>query len=169
MGTVHGKRNPPLQTCILHGRRSFSSVLTLERNPAVIGDILNRLINTQAEIRNARINTAGAYVCIHGFYLFAIGIHPHNGNIPIVRLGGHREEHETGWQCAVREVYEEANLHIRQLAPQRTYLSGGEHLSTELQEMEWQNKIEHDPAPCLVVSHRREGSIILSLMYHAQA
>jgi hypothetical protein len=130
---------------------------------------LNRLINTPAEIRNARINTAGAYVCIHGFYLLAIGIHPHNGNIPIVRLGGHREEHETGWQCAVREVYEEANLHIRQLAPQRTYLSGGEHLSTELQEMEWQNKIEHDPAPCLVVSHRREGSIILSLMYHAQA
>jgi hypothetical protein len=77
---------------------------------------LNRLVNTAKEIKNAKINTAGAYVCIRDFYLFAIGIHPNNGNIPIVRLGGHQEENETGWQCAVREVYEEANLHIRPLA-----------------------------------------------------
>jgi hypothetical protein len=62
------------------------------------------------DLQNARINTAGAYVCIQGYYLFAIGIRPHNRHIPVVRLGGHREEHETGWQCAVREVYEEANL-----------------------------------------------------------
>ena len=23
---------------------------------------------------------------------------------PVIRLGGHREEHETGWECAAREV-----------------------------------------------------------------
>jgi 8-oxo-dGTP pyrophosphatase MutT (NUDIX family) len=130
---------------------------------------LNDLRSTHPEIQNARINTAGAYVCIGDSYLFAIGIQPHNGKIPVVRLGGHREENETGWQCAAREVYEEANLYIRPLTPQRTYLSGGEHLESELQEMEWQNKLELEPAPCLVVSHRHEGSMILSLMYLARA
>ena len=60
------------------------------------------------DLQKARINTAGAYVCIDGYYLFALGIRPYNGHIPIVRLGGHREGHETGWQCAVREAYKEA-------------------------------------------------------------
>lgn len=128
---------------------------------------MNELVNSSTEIRNARINTAGAYVCLRGFYLFAIGINPHHGNIPVVRLGGHREEQETGWQCAAREVYEEANLHIQPLPPQRTYLSVGDHLNTELQKIEWQNKTGQEPVPCLVVSHRRERDIILSLMYLA--
>lgn len=63
---------------------------------------LSHMSNRTTELQLARINTAGAYVCIDGLYPFAIGIRPHNGQIPIVRLGGHREEHETGWQCAVR-------------------------------------------------------------------
>ena len=79
------------------------------------------------DLQNTRINTAGAYVCIDGLYLFAIGIKPHNSHIPIVRLGGHREGQETGWQCAVREVYEEANLHIQPLVPQTTYVSDWDH------------------------------------------
>lgn len=63
---------------------------------------LSHMSNRTTELQLARINTAGAYVCIDGLYPFAIGIRPHYGQIPIVRLGGHREEHETGWQCAVR-------------------------------------------------------------------
>ena len=74
-------------------------------------------------LRHARINTAGAYICINEYYLFAIGIQLHNGQIPVVRLGGHREGHETGWQCAVREVYEETSLLIEPLFPQATYVS----------------------------------------------
>jgi hypothetical protein len=121
------------------------------------------------DIQNARINTAGAYVCINGLYPFAIGIQPHNGHIPIVRLGGHREEHETGWQCALREVYEEANLQIKPLLPQTTYLSGWDPIETELQEIQWQHKIEQEPIPILVVTYRREEKISLSLMYLAHA
>lgn len=121
------------------------------------------------DIQNARIHTAGAYVCINGLYLFAIGIQPHKGHIPIVRLGGHREEHETGWKCAVREVYEEANLQIKPLTPQTTYLSDWDHIKTELQEIQWQHKIEGEPAPILVVTYRREDKISLSLMYLAHA
>lgn len=119
------------------------------------------------DISNARVNTAGAYVCLHGHYLFAIGIRPHNGHIPIVRLGGHREEHETGWQCAVREVYEEANLHIQPLVPQTTYLMDWDHREAELQEIHWQPGIEQEPIPILVVAYHHQDSMHLSLMYLA--
>lgn len=130
---------------------------------------MNGLVNLSSEIQNARINTAGAYVYFRGFYLFAIGINPHHGNIPVVRLGGHREEQETGWQCAVREVYEEAGLHIAALPSHRTYFLDWNHPDSDLQEISWANKIEQEPVPSLVVSHRRERHIILSLMYLAHA
>lgn len=121
------------------------------------------------DIQNAGINTAGAYVCINGLYPFAIGSLPYNGRIPVIRLGGHREEHETGWQCAVREVYEEANLQIKPLTPPMTFLSDGDHIETELEEIRWQHETDQEYIPLLVVAYRREGRILLSLMYLAQA
>jgi hypothetical protein len=119
------------------------------------------------EIQNARVNTAGAYVCLNGLYPFAIGTQPYNGRIPVIRLGGHREEHETGWQCAVREVYEEANLRIKPLTPPITYLSDGDQIETELEKIRWQPETSQEDAPLLVVAYRREGRILLSLMYLA--
>jgi len=121
------------------------------------------------DIQHARVNTAGAYVCLNGLYPFAIGIRPHNGHIPVVRLGGHREEHETGWQCAAREVYEETHLQIRPLTPLTTYLSDWDHIETELEEIRWQHETEGEPIPILVVTYRREDQISLSLMYLAHA
>ena len=120
-------------------------------------------------LRHARINTAGAYICINEYYLFAIGIQLHNGQIPVVRLGGHREGHETGWQCAVREVYEETSLLIEPLFPQATYVSDWDHVERELQEMEWQVQSQQEPNPMLVVSYHRQNSTHLSLMYLARA
>jgi 8-oxo-dGTP pyrophosphatase MutT (NUDIX family) len=121
------------------------------------------------DIPSTRVNTAGAYVCIDGSYLFTLGTQLHNGHIPIVRLGGHREEHETGWQCALREVYEEAQLHISPQQPQTTFLSDWDHIEAELQEIEWQQQIEQEPMPLLVVTYYREDKMHLSLMYLAQA
>lgn len=66
------------------------------------------------DIQNAKINTAGAYVRINGLYLFTIGIKPHHGNIPVVRIGGHQEGNETGWQCAMREAFEKISRLWRQ-------------------------------------------------------
>jgi hypothetical protein len=43
------------------------------------------------DIQNASVGTAGAYICMSGLYLFAIGNQLHNGCIPVFRLGGHRE------------------------------------------------------------------------------
>lgn len=121
------------------------------------------------DIQNARINTAGAYICIDGYYLFAIGIQPHHGQIPIVRLGGHRENHETGWQCAVREAYEEASLRIEPLLPRTTFLVDWDHMEGKLQEIHWHRETEQDPAPILGVTYQREDHVHLSLMYLAQA
>jgi ADP-ribose pyrophosphatase YjhB (NUDIX family) len=121
------------------------------------------------DIQNARVNTAGAYVCLDGLYPFAIGTRPSNGRIPVVRLGGHREEHETGWQCAAREVYEETNLRIKPLTPPTTYLAAGDQLEAELKEFQWQSEIDREHIPLLVVAYRREGGLALSLMYLARA
>ena len=120
------------------------------------------------DLQNARINTAGAYVYLNGLYVFTIGIQPHNGHIPVVRLGGHREEYETGWQCAVREVFEEANLQIKALLPPATYLCDWDHLEADLQNIQWQHETDPDPTPFLVVTYRREAKITLSVMYLAQ-
>jgi hypothetical protein len=120
------------------------------------------------DIQKARVNTAGAYVCIQGLYPFAIGTQLHNGCIPVFRLGGHRDEHENGWQCAVREVYEETKLQIAPLTPSTTYLSpDGDHPEAELEIIRWQHETEPDPIPMLVSAYPREGKILLSLMYLA--
>ncbi len=121
-----------------------------------------------AELQNARVNTAGAYVCIDGLYVFAIGIEPHNGHIPVIRLGGHREGNETAWQCAVREVYEEAELRIEALSPRTTYVCDWDHHEMELQEIQWQHTIK-EPMPLLVVAYHREYETSLSLMYLTHA
>ena len=130
---------------------------------------MNKSAQALMNIQNARVNTAGTYVCLNGLYPFAIGSKLHDGHIPVIRLGGHREEHETGWQCAVREAYEEANLQIKPLSPQTTYLSDWDHLKAKLQEIQWQHKTEQEPVPLLVVTYRRENQTSLSLMYLAQA
>jgi 8-oxo-dGTP pyrophosphatase MutT (NUDIX family) len=126
-------------------------------------------MNKRAHIQNAGGTTAGAYVDLDGLYPFAIGSKLHDGNIPVIRLGGHREENETGWQCAAREVYEEASLHIEPLFPRTTYLANWDQLETELEEIQWQPKTEQEPAPILVVTYRRENVTSLSLMYLAHA
>lgn len=121
------------------------------------------------DIQSARINTAGAYVSFNGLYVFAIGIQPHNNRIPIIRLGGHREENETGWQCAAREVFEESCLKIKPLLPKATYICDWESLENEPQRIEWRYKNEQEHTPCLVVTYRHEKMVTLSLMYFAHA
>jgi len=115
------------------------------------------------------IYTAGAYVCMGELYPFAIGIRPHHGNIPVVRLGGHWEGDESGWQCAQREVYEETGLCIRPLATATTCVVDWEHLDDPFTEIHWERVPGQEPAPVLVVAHRRPDGISLSLMYLAQA
>jgi hypothetical protein len=118
---------------------------------------------------NTNVNTAGAYISIHGRYLFALGARLHQGCIPLIRIGGHREGAETGWQCAAREAYEETNLRIRPLVSLTTCWADGDHFEAELKKIDWQTGNDSETAPILVVSYCREGKTILSLMYLAEA
>jgi ADP-ribose pyrophosphatase YjhB (NUDIX family) len=121
------------------------------------------------DLHQTRINTAGAYVCVQGLYPFALGSRPNQGRIPVIRLGGHREQGETGWQCARREVYEETGLSIQPLAPPATYYVDFDDPEASLQQVRWERTDEQEAIPCLVVGYCRDGQSWLSLMYLAQA
>ncbi len=116
---------------------------------------------------DTRINTAGAYIRLHGRWLFTIGVRPREGRIPIVRVGGHCEADESGWQCAAREACEETGLRITPLAAPATYAADWEHLDDDLHEIAWPGG--QSPAPVLVITHRRGDEAHCSLMYLAGA
>ncbi|MED4582339.1 NUDIX hydrolase [Brevibacillus choshinensis] len=73
------------------------------------------------KISNEVIVTAGVYVMVNGRFPFQIGPNRAGTALGIVRLGGHREGEETGWQCALREAFEEATLQITAVKPPATY------------------------------------------------
>ena len=65
--------------------------------------------------------TAGAYVVLDGRFPFMVGPTARGDALGVVRLGGHREPGESAWDCAAREVREEAGLRIQPIAPPATY------------------------------------------------
>jgi len=67
------------------------------------------------------VATAGAYVVVDGRFAFAVGPTTDGTSLAVYRLGGRREPGETPWQCAERELLEEAGLRIHPRTPPRTY------------------------------------------------
>ena len=121
------------------------------------------------EIRQARIDVAGVLICIDGQYLFALGAQSHHGRTPVYRVGGHREGHESAWECAAREALEETGLRIHYLAPPATWLlADGDHVDSALERIAWENAEDQAHAPFLVVAYRRKGEFRLSVMYLAK-
>jgi len=59
--------------------------------------------------------TSSAWVLVSGSFPFMVGPDQTGKLLGVVRLGGHIEQGETPWQCAVREVKEEADLDIEYL------------------------------------------------------
>ncbi|HNT26484.1 MAG TPA: NUDIX domain-containing protein [Anaerolineales bacterium] len=86
-----------------------------------------------------------------------------------MRFGGHRQAYETGWQCAQREVYEEANIQIKPLSTRTTYLADKAQPEAELTKIRWGGPTYQDHTPVLVVADGRTEPASLSLMYLAQA
>lgn len=65
--------------------------------------------------------TVGTYIRIDERFLFAFGPHSERpGRLAIIRVGGHREDGETPWACAVREAMEETGLSIEPLPVGKT-------------------------------------------------
>src|SRR5688572_24731680 len=73
-----------------------------------------------ADARDA-VATSGAYFLVGGRFAFMIDPTPDGESMAVVRLGGRREAGETPWQCAEREVMEEAGLRISPRTPPCTY------------------------------------------------
>jgi 8-oxo-dGTP pyrophosphatase MutT (NUDIX family) len=74
-----------------------------------------------SSILNLTIVTAGVYVNIGGYFPFQVGPTKIGTTLGVVRLGGHKENGETGWQCASREASEEASITVTPIKPPATY------------------------------------------------
>ncbi|QHT62550.1 NUDIX domain-containing protein [Paenibacillus lycopersici] len=110
-----------------------------------------------------KIITAGAYVNIDGYFLFQVGPTKSGTTLGVVRLGGHREDGETGWQCAMREVSEESSLAIKPVTPPVTYWYEASD-DPDLVPGGW---MEEDHAPILVA--KRPDSQLITPVFLASA
>ncbi|RAP76107.1 NUDIX domain-containing protein [Paenibacillus montanisoli] len=110
-----------------------------------------------------KVTTAGAYVNSNGDFLFQVGPTKSGTTLGVVRLGGHREDGETGWQCAMREVSEESSLTIKPIKPPITYWYEASD-NPDLVPGGW---IEEDHEPILVA--KRQDSNLITPVFLASA
>lgn len=117
-----------------------------------------------------RVVTAGAYVVAGDRVVFMVGL-PSGASdrLGVARLGGHREGGETAWQCAAREVLEEASVVVRPLIPPATYWVGPPHDPAALAVGAWESETPAEPAPLLVAWREEAGERRLSVTYLALA
>jgi 8-oxo-dGTP pyrophosphatase MutT (NUDIX family) len=117
------------------------------------------------------VATAGAYFLVDGRFAFMIGPTPDGASLAVVRLGGHREAGETPWQCAEREVLEEAGLRISPRTPPCTYwlqIRDDAPDQEALIDGGWPHQ-PSTPVPLLIARGRPGLSDRLSAMYLATA
>lgn len=69
---------------------------------------------------NKQVFTAGAFISVNGFFIFMVGPN-HNGELCVVRFGGHREDEETAIECLKREIKEEASIEVTPVNSPITY------------------------------------------------
>ena len=117
----------------------------------------------------AQITTAGAYVLLEGRFAFMVGPTPRSDGLAVVRLGGHGEAGETAWECAAREVREEASLRIRPLTPPDTYWFQVGSESETLKQGPPPDDTDGEVPPLLLVRGAGDHGGRLSVMYLASA
>ena len=101
------------------------------------------------------IITAGIYAQYSGFFPFQVGPTKTGETLGVVRLGGHREAHETGWECAAREALEEASIRVTPLSPPTAYWVEVTDDGT-FHEGAWEPSSSNEVAPIVVSTHKEE-------------
>lgn len=102
------------------------------------------------------IRTSGAYVLYKGLFVFQVGPTKEGDKLGVVRLGGHREDNETAWDTAQREVFEEAQVKISPFSSNTTfYLSEWNEEPTKV-------KINESIAPILIKGNEES---LYTIMY----
>jgi 8-oxo-dGTP pyrophosphatase MutT (NUDIX family) len=118
----------------------------------------------------APVRTAGAYVCVNGRFPFVVGPTPMGQRFAVVRLGGHRDAGETPWQCAAREVAEEAGLVIQPITPPIRYWLDRDRAPEQIQPRPHGLRVDAEsPSPLLVVTTGSPPEGQAAVMYLAQA
>jgi len=121
------------------------------------------------DFQTLNITKAGVYLKVKGLYVFALGTKLFNGRIPIFRLGGHREQWESPWQCAKHEVKEETSLSATPINPTLSYMANGDDSDLQLNPIKWHPTPQEKPLPLVVVTYEREQTKSASVMYLAQS
>ncbi len=116
-----------------------------------------------------RVATAGAYVRYGSVFPFMVGPTAGGDMLGVVRLGGHRETSETPWECAVREVREEASIAITAEHPSCTYWLGSDDDPSLLRKVDWVAEGCDTTPPFLDIERPSLPGCPLSVMYLARA
>lgn len=98
-----------------------------------------------------------------------VGPTPAGDRLAVVRLGGHREPEESPWECAAREVREEASIQVTPVRPPATYWLSLPGDIAEMEPREWNCGASDEEAPLLVVEDPSRGPDRLSVMFLARA
>lgn len=109
-----------------------------------------------------RVAKAGAFVLAGKRFVFMFGPPPSGDRLGVVRLGGHREGDESPWECACREVLEEASVQIVPLDVPATYWA--DPVTRTLSEGAWP---AGEIRPLVVVRHRNGTAEELTVLYLA--
>jgi 8-oxo-dGTP pyrophosphatase MutT (NUDIX family) len=121
-----------------------------------------------------RTVTAGAYVLLSalgGLMPFMVGPTKAGDRLGVVRLGGHRAPGESSWECARREVLEEARLRITLETPPATYRATMDDVERNLEHEDWRPPTDEERCcPPLLISTRGNDPLgPLSVMYLARS
>lgn len=114
------------------------------------------------------IFTAGVYAQCSGFFPFQVGPTKTDETLGVVRLGGHREAYETGWECAAREALEEASIRVTPLSPSATYWVEVTDEETFHKER-WDLSLWNEVAPIVVSTYKEEYMTPIYLGYSHDA